>query len=178
MQNLFNVLLIFVGLAVALFVALVVLHSNAPPSSEVQGTKNEALIPQEIEGFSVERIDRVDPIFDGELFSVHASFAPKADSSFQGLVENLGITLFILENPRAADEIKPLLLMGDSGEQILEGVHLQSFSNPDARLAGLLWQDGVKLYYVLVAGIDSGDLNMTALQQAAQAAAKAILRRK
>ena len=176
MQNLFTVMLVLIGAAVALFVGLVVLHLGATPTEETTGTETSTLIPQEIEGFTVEHIDRVDPIFEGELFSVHATFAPQESSPFKGSVENLGVTVCLLADAKAANEIKPLLLLGDATAVTVEGVRMQAFSNTDAKLAGLLWQDDLKLYYVLVSGvIDSENLDMNELNQAAQVAAQAIL---
>jgi hypothetical protein len=181
MQNLFHVLLILIGAAVALFVAVVLLNPVSSSSNfEASSGQTEPLIPPEIEGFKVERIDRADPIFEGELFSVHASFAPTVDSPFQGAVENLGITLFLLRTAQAANEIKSLLLSGaeETSELTVGAVRMQSFSNRDARLSGLLWHEGEKLYYVLVAGVDSVEFDLNALQQAAQLAATAIVVKK
>ncbi len=177
MQNLFTVMLILIGAAVAVFVALIVLQTGTNSSSGPPETPTQTLIPQEIEGFVIERMDRADPIFEGELFSVHASLVPEAGSPFEGSVESLGITVFLLENLRAANEIKPLLLLGDASPLTIEGVPMQAFVNEDAQLAGLLWQNNLQIYYVLVSGVaDSQDLNMDVLTEAAQFVARAIVK--
>ena len=178
MQNLFTVMLILIGVAVALFVGLIVLHLGAPVEEPTR-TQTETLIPQEIEGFVTGEMKRTEPAFEGELFSITVPFLPAPDSPFEGSVESLGITVFLLADSKAANEIKPLLLMGDATAVTIEGVRMQAFSNKDAKLAGLLWQDDVKLYYVLVSGVsDLADLSMETLSQAAQVAAQAIIKGK
>lgn len=178
MQNLFLVMLILIGAAVALFVALITLQPGAPaslppvPSPPTEGTR--ALIPSEIEGFVLEDIERAEPVFERELFSVHATFAPEAESPFAGSVESLGVSVFQLSSPQAAEEIKPLLIMGESGPLTLEGVEAEFFSNEEAALAGLIWQEGLRVYYVLVSGV-LGSSDVDVLREAALTAARAVL---
>jgi hypothetical protein len=169
------VMLILIGAALALFVALILIHpadsSTPPPAS------TESLIPAKIEGFVIDQIERVSPIFEGELFSVHASLRPETGSLYEVAVENLGITLFLLRTPRAAEEIRPLLLFGESRPITFEGVRMDAFADGNTRLAGLIWQEGLTLYYVLVSGVaDVFELDMSLLEQAAQTAARAILK--
>ncbi len=177
MPNLSGVMLILIGAAVALLVALIALQGGAPSGTATPplATEPQTLIPPQIEGFEIERIDRADPIFEGELFSVHAALVPAANSPFAQSVESLGITVFLLKDPQAADEIKPLLLLGESRELTVEGLKAQAFASQESGLVGLLWQKDRKLYYVLVSGPTDEKADLDALHQAALAVAQAIL---
>jgi len=178
MQNLFVVMLILIGAAVALFLALMTLQPGVPsgpsstPGPPAEGVK--AVIPHEIEGFVLEDIERAEPVFEGELFSVHATFVPQADSPYAESVESLGVSVFQLSTPQAAEEIKPLLIMGESSPLTLEGVETEFFSNEEAVLAGLIWQEGLRVYYVLVSGVAQA-AQMDMLREAALTAARAVL---
>jgi hypothetical protein len=180
MQNLFVVMLIIIGAAVALLVGLLLLQPSAPSGPSPTETGAEAIIPSEIEGFTLKLIERVDPVFEGELFSVMGVFVPKAGSPFEGSVESLGIHVFQLSDPQAAEEIEPVLLMsmGEEitiSESLIAGVTVRSITNEKLRLAGVLWQEGQQLYYVLVSGAaDATDVDL--LSQAALVAAEAILK--
>jgi len=177
MQNLFVVMLILIGAAVVLFFALMTLQPgvasgpSSTPGPAPEGVRD--VIPHEIEGFVLEDIERAEPVFEGELFSVHATFVPQGDSPFAGNVESLGISIFQLKDPQAAGEIKPLLIMGESSPLALEGVETEFFSNEEAVLAGLIWQEGLRVYYVLVSGAAGASADV--LREAALTAARAVL---
>jgi len=179
MRDLFLVMLILIGAAVVLLIGLFMLQPSAPPSPP---ENPEAVIPAEIEGFKLKLIERVDPAFRGERFSIMGIFEPEAGSPFEGSVESLGIHVFQLSDPKAAEEIEPVLLMSMGEdltvrEDLIANVVVKSLTNEELRLAGVLWQEGLRLYYVLVSGsADAEGLDMDLLSQAALVAAEAILR--
>lgn len=175
MQNLFVVMLVLVGVAVALFVALIALQPGGPSGLSPAETA-ETLIPQAIEGFKLEDISRSEPYFPGELFSVHGIFVPAEDSPFSSHVESLGISVFLLKEPKAAEEIKETLkLLGTSKEITFQGVKMEKLSDEEIGLIGLLWQEQLKLYYIQVSAAPQQEVDLEILSQAALAAAKAIL---
>jgi hypothetical protein len=186
MKNLFTLLLVLIGAAVAVFVGLIWLQESVPvgpavgpaPRTEVQtgSAKVGSVLPGEIEGFQLEDIERTDPVFEGELFSVHATFAPAEGSPYEGVVESLGLSVFQLQSADVADEILPLLLLGEPEEMTLGGVGMQVFVLEDAGLVGLIWQQEARLFYVLVSGVpDGAESDVEILKEAAIAAANAIL---
>ncbi len=189
MKDLFTLLLVLIGAAVAVFVGLIWLQERLPTGplvgptlgteTQTESQKAGAVLPNEIEGFALEGIERTDPVFEGELFSVHATFVPAEGSPYEGTVESLGISVFQLQSAEVADEILPLLLLGEPGEMTLGGVEMQIFVLEDAGLVGLIWQQDARLFYVLVSGVpDGAKSDVEILKEAATAAANAILGRK
>lgn len=187
MKDLFTLMLVLIGAAVAVFIGLIWLEERPPggpagpvPPTEVQtgSAKVGSVLPGEIEGFQLEEIERTDPVFEGELFSVHATFVPAEGSPYEGVVESLGLSVFQLKSAEAADEIVPLLLLGEPEELTLDGVKMEIFTLEDAGLVGLIWRDEEerRLFYVLVSGApDGGATAVEALKEAALAAANATL---
>lgn len=202
MKDLFLIFVLLIGAAVALFVGLVVLQPGPPsapaptptptpslpetrgsPAPEERPSAEEAPpLPLKIEGFAFVSFERTDPAFPGEEYSVTVFFAPEEGSPYEGIVESLGITRFQLQNPEAGPEIlATLLLLGEQTEEItLDDVPMTFFVNEPAGLAGLAWQEGLQIYYVLVSGVLGGEgegeeSNRDRLKEAARVAAKAVL---
>jgi len=188
MKGLFVWMLVLIAAAAGLFWALVVLQpitpSSGPPPPTPPATTPPSgaqgpLIPSKIEGFQLLQIERVEPQFEGELFSVHASFTPTADSPFADLIESLGVSVFQLATPLAADQILPLLALSEPTEVNVEVDErqrtLQVFVDEEVGLAGALWREETRVYYVLIAG--KGGAPEGELQEATLTVAKAVLRR-
>ncbi|GEM_PF-2886561 len=205
MRDLFLVFVLLIGAAVALFVGLVVLQPAPPvpsplpsreegasppggplltepepePEPEPDGEEPPPL-PMKVEGFSFVNFERTDPAFPGEEYSVTVFFAPEEGSPYEGEIESLGITRFQLEDPKAGPDIlATLLLLGEETEDLtINDVPMTFFANGPVGLAGLAWQDGRQIYYILVSGVveeDGGGSNVETLKRAAQAAAEAVL---
>lgn len=176
MKNPFILLLIIIGVALAGLAAFLVLQpgeTTSDSSSAEQATSSTeveqgALIPDRLPGFQARSIERAEPSFEGELFSVHAQFSPTSDSPYSGSVESLGVSVFRLSNPDAGAEIKDVLTMGDPEARTVADHEIQVFFNESAGLAGALWQQGVDVYLVLASGA-AGDA------QAQQQARDAVL---
>lgn len=185
MRDLFLVFVLLIGAALALFVGLVVLQPSPPAPSlpETPGTPPEEEpppLPMKVEGFTFVNFERTDPAFPGEEYSVTVFFAPEEGSPYAGAVESLGITRFQLKDPTAGPEIlATLLLLGDQTEEVTVGdVPMTFFANGPVGLAGLAWQDGRQIYYILVSGSieeDGEGAEVEMLRGAAQAAAEAVL---
>ncbi len=183
MKNPFILLLIIVGVALAGLAAFIVLEPGEPPARSSTGeqatssteAEQGALIPDTLPGFKSRSIERAEPSFEGELFSVHAQFAPTADSPYSGAVESLGVSLFRLSNPDKGAEIKDVLLMGDPETQTVADHEIQVFFNEGAGLAGALWQQGVDVYLILASGASGDDAAQQRAQEAVRSAAKALL---
>jgi len=183
MKNPFILLLIIVGVALAGLAAFLVLQpGEAPPSSSngqqaTSSTEVEqgALIPDTLPGFEARSIERAEPSFEGELFSVHAQFSPTSDSPYSGAVESLGVSVFRLSNPDAGAEIKDVLTMGDPETQTVADHEVQVFFNEGAGLAGALWQQGVDVYLVLASGASGDGAAQQRAQEAVRGAAEALL---
>ncbi len=192
MKGLFTWMLVLIAAAIGLFVALVALQPAAPPSGPLTppnattppSSSNEEtqgpLIPPEIEGFQLMQIERVEPQFEGERFSVHASFAPTEGSPFADFIESLGVSVFQLTTPLAADQILPLLALSEPTEVTIDlDEHqqtLQVFVDEEVGLAGALWREDTRVYYVLIAGKVGAPGEK--LQEATLTVAKAVLQRK
>lgn len=180
MKDLFVIMLILIGAAVALLVAFLALPPGpSPPTGTTSSTRAEqALIPEAIPGFILERIDRAEPSFPGELFSVTAVFVPEPGSPYEGAVASMGVTVFRLESPRSGSEItSTLLLLADETETItVEGVAVESFLNESQGMAGLVWQQGALIYNVLASAVeDAASEDLQTLNDAVTAAAEAII---
>ena len=184
MKNPFILLLILVGVAVAALGAFLVLQpgetttgsSSAESTASTDGREG-ALIPDSLPGFQARSIERAEPSFEGELFSVHAQFSPTSDSSYAGAVESLGVSVFRLSNPDAGGEIKSILTMGDPEPRTVADHEIQVFFNPGAGLAGALWQQGVDVYLILASGTAGNDQAQQRAQDAVLSAAEALLGR-
>ena len=203
MKDLFLIFVLLIGAAVALFVGLVVLQPAPPasppfpsleegasppgaplltepePESEPEGEEPPPL-PMKVEGFSFVNFERTDPAFPGEEYSVTVFFAPEEGSPYEGAVESLGITRFQLETQTAGAEIlETLLLLGEQTEEItVQDVPMTFFANEPVGLAGLAWQEGRQIYYILVSGVigEEGEgSNLDVLKEAARVAAEAVL---
>lgn len=180
MRDLFVLMLVLVGVAVALLVVFTPFQpQEGPPSDETSSTRvgerHESLIPQEIPGFKRLSLERAEPSLPGEVFSVHARFAPASESSFAGRVESLGISVFRLEDAQAAGELRPLLLLGEPESVAVEGEEMEFFLNEQAAMAGLVWQRGVDLYYILASGAGGDGFEGSALREAVLAAGGALI---
>ncbi len=184
MKNPFILLLIVIGVGLAGLAAFVVLQpGEAPssPSSAEQATSStdvgqqDALIPDSLPGFEAQSIERAEPSFEGELFSVHAQFAPTAESPYADAVESLGVSVFRLSNPDAGAEIKDILAMGEPETRTVAERDIQVFVNDGAGLAGALWQQGVDVYLVLASGTSGDDQARQRAQEAVRSAAEALL---
>jgi len=149
------------------------------PDEPEEGGTGGPLIPPEIEGFRLKQLERVEPQFEGERFSVHATFEPGAGSPFADVVESVGVSVFQLTTPLAADHVLPLLALGELTDVALEldgePRTVQAFVDEEAGLAGALWREGTRVYYVLVAGRPGAPGE--ALRDAALAVAQAMLQR-
>ena len=200
MKDLFLVFVLLIGAAVVLFVGLVVLQPGPPsgpgtaptptpsPPAETTGppetpSEEEAPpLPMKVEGFSFVNFERTDPAFPGEEYSVTVFFAPEEGSPYEEAVESLGITRFQLEDPKAGEEIlATLLLLGEQTEEMTVGeVPMTFFANEPVGLAGLAWQEGRQIYYVLVSGVidEEGKSDLDVLKEAARVAAEAVLAQK
>ncbi len=190
-MKLFVWMLVLVAAALGLFVGLVALQPVAPPrpgpepapaltpppDEPEEGGAKGPLIPPAIEGFRLKQLERVEPQFEGERFSVHATFEPAPGSPFADVVESVGVSVFQLTTPLAADHVLPLLALGEPADVALEldgePYTVQAFVDGEAGLAGALWREGTRVYYVLVAGRPGAPGE--ALRDAALTVARAVL---
>lgn len=200
MRDLFLIFVLLVGAAVALFAGLVLWQADGPPpgpASASPGAPEEGApapapapappgsaeepppLPLKIEGFRFVNFERADPAFPGEEYSVTVFFAPDEGSPYEGVVESLGITRFQLTDATSGAAIREtLLLLGEETEEItVNGVSMTSFVNEPVGLAGLAWQEGLQVYYILVSGVvtAAGGAPPATLQEAARIAAQAVL---
>lgn len=184
MKNPFILLLIIIGVGLAGIAAFVVLQPGEAPSdasSAEQATSStdvdqqDALIPDSLPGFEAQSIERAEPSFEGELFSVHAQFAPTSESPFADAVDSLGVSVFRLSNPDAGGQIKDVLAMGEPETQTVADRDIQVFVNDGAGLAGALWQQGVDVYLVLASGTSGNEDAQQQAQEAVRSAAEALL---
>lgn len=178
-KTLFLLIVALIGVTIGLLVTLTSVPFPANPTLDDRqpelGAQGQKLIPQEIQGFEQKRLDRAEPTFPGELFSVHAQFVPLPGSRYEQWVESLGISVFRLEDSQASDEIKPLLLMGDPSELTFRETRMELFANADAGLVGLIWQLGRDLYHVRVSSQGDVEFDAELLREAALGAADALM---
>lgn len=183
MKNPLILLLVLIGVAVAALAAFLVLQpggGSADSSSAGQATsaadvERGALIPDTLPGFKARSIERAEPSFEGELFSVHAQFSPTPDSPYAGTVESLGVSVFRLSDPDAGGDIKEILTMGEPEARTVADHEVQVFVNEGAGLAGALWQRGVDVYLVLASGAAGDDQAQQQARDAVMSAAEALL---
>lgn len=185
MKNPLILLLIIVGVAVAGLAAFLVIQPGESPSdasSADQATSSTtaeqgALIPDSLPGFEARSIERAEPSFEGELFSVHAQFDPTSDSPYAGAVDNLGVSVFRLSSPDAGGDITEILTMGEPEARTVADREIQVFFNEGAGLAGALWQQGVDVYLILASGASGNDQAQQQARDAVMTAAEALLGR-
>lgn len=183
MKNPFILLLVLIGVAVAALAAFLVLQPGEGPASssgseQASSSTNAeqgSLIPDTLPGFRARSIERAEPSFEGELFSVHAQFSPTSDSPYAGAVESLGVSVFRLSNPDAGGDIKEILTMGDPEARTVADREIQVFFNEGASLAGALWQSGVDVYLVLASGTAGDASSQQQARDAVLSAAEALL---
>lgn len=183
MKNPFILLLVLIGVALAALTAFLVLQpgqSSSGSAGSEQATSSTdveqgALIPDTLPGFRARSIERAEPSFEGELFSVHAQFSPTSDSPYAGAVESLGVSVFRLSNPDAGGEIRDILTMGEPEARTVADREIQVFFNEGAGLAGAIWQQGVDVYLVLASGAAGNDQAQQQARDAVMGSAEALL---
>ncbi|MGQ9477091.1 MAG: hypothetical protein ACUVRH_01140 [Candidatus Bipolaricaulia bacterium] len=169
-MNTWVILAIVVG-AVVLATVMIVGMSSGP---SLPGE----LLPQELAGFQlVGQFDYIEPIFEGERYSSLVSFAPAEGAEFAGKVERMGITAYRFKSQGEARAATEVLLdsMGLGTEEIeLDGQ--LAFAYDGLGQAGLIWRIGPIIYQVFVTAPEGSEPDPEALEKAARAAAKAVLK--
>ncbi len=171
-MNTWVILVVVLGAAALATIVIVGVSMSGGPSLPKE------LLPQGIVGFQlVDRFDYIEPIFEGERYSMLVSFAPAEGAEFAEKVERMGITAYLFKSQRKARAAMEMLLdsMGLGTEEIeLDGQ--LAFAYDGLGQAGLIWQMGPVIYQVLVTVPEGGEPDPEALEKAAHAAAKAVFK--
>ncbi|HEY5596597.1 MAG TPA: hypothetical protein VIL47_04970 [Candidatus Bipolaricaulota bacterium] len=166
---------------VAVILAGVVLFGGSIDLSQLQDHKAEVLVerlPQEIEGFELrESHARVDPIFDGEMYSSMVAFEPSAGGAFAGVLARVGAMLYRFKSP---DHVEPALAILSLGNTLssfeLGGHRMFKYADAVAGQVTVFWAQGASLVQILAIGAGAaGAVELSAVEGAALQVMKAVI---
>jgi hypothetical protein len=111
----------------------------------------EDLIPQEIDGFVLkEKLERVEPLFEGERYSAHAFFEPS--EGFEG-VETLGVSIYLFANrKRALGAWEEMVTIMGEGVEVTVIKELKANLVEGEGQVSLIWSHRRLLYVIVVTG--------------------------
>jgi hypothetical protein len=179
-----TLLWVIVAIAAAITVGAILYFINTPPATPGPAPSAGApgdRLPEALEGFTVAfRAPHVEPAFEGENHSANASFIPAAGSDFEKIVESLGISIFLFDDPAKIPEVRTLLTQG----LIIEPIQIENQSmgigiDRESGEIDLIWEEGPMLFYIAATITSQAkDQKMDFLKQAAVNAAAAVVKRR
>lgn len=123
-----------------------------------------------------ESLPQVDPLFEGETYSTHASYVPEAGSAFASQVSRVGAAAYHFDSPGRIESALQVLSLGNPLTSLeFRGQTVLTAEEPAAGQANLFWTRGSALVQVLAVGAPGEAFDMGAIRAAGLTVLEAVI---
>ncbi len=159
-----------------LFTTMSVRSTNATRVERAEPA-GEIALPETVPGMvQQESLPQVDPLFEGETYSTHASYAPEAGSTFAARVARVGAAAYHFESSGKIESALQVLSLGNPLESMdFRGQTVLKTEDPAAGQVVLFWDRGSALVQVLAVGVSGEAFDMSAIRAAGLTVLEAVI---
>jgi len=137
----------------------------------------EIALPDAVPGMvQQESLPKVDPLFEGETYSRHASYAPEAGSTFSSQVARVGAAAYHFDSPDGIEPALQVLSLGNPLESMaFQGETVLLTEDPISGQVLLFWTRNSALVQVLAVGAADDGFDMGAIRAAGLTVLEAVI---